>query len=93
MINIVRTKNANVATLFSPVPSVVFYLRRQIPNIESMDELALFCKSGKSPHFLMASGNCLKMPELQAKEHIVDTDGKWYLLSVEGFPWKYNAQP
>jgi len=93
MIGIVKEKNANVATLFSPVPSLVFYLQRQIPNIESMEELAMFCGNGKSPHFLLASRNCLRMPQLQAKEHIVDTDGKWYLLNIEGFPWKHNTEP
>jgi 4-amino-4-deoxy-L-arabinose transferase-like glycosyltransferase len=88
MISIVRQENANLATLFSPVPSIVFYLQRQIPNVESLEELRLFCKEGKKPHFLLASRNCLEMSQLRANEHIVNTDGKWYLLNVEGFPWK-----
>jgi len=93
MIGIVKEKDANLATLFSPVPSVVFYLQRQVPNVESLEELSVFCKEGKRPHFLLASRNCLKMSELQVNEHIVSTDSKWYLLNVEGFPWKNNIAP
>jgi hypothetical protein len=88
MIEVVHSRNANVATLFSPVPSVIFYLRKQVPNIESVEELASFCKSGKSPHVLMASRNCFNMSELRAAEHIIYTEGKWYLIDVEGFPWR-----
>ncbi len=47
IITAVKEKDANLATLFSPVPSVVFYLKRQIPNVESMEELSLFCKRVK----------------------------------------------
>jgi hypothetical protein len=93
MIDIVKIRHADLATLFSPVPSVVFYLQRPVLNVESLEELALFCKNNKSPHFLLASRNCLQMSQLKANEHIIETDGKWYLLDVEGFPWKNNIEP
>ena len=86
-IAIVKEKNGQVATLFSPVPSVIFALQHQVPNIESLPELSKYCQQGKGPHFLLASRNCLKMPELQAEKHTVISGGKWYLLMVDGFPW------
>lgn len=87
-IALTQKNKANIATLFSPVPSVVFYLGHRIPNIENLDQLGQFSCSGQKPHYLLASRNCLDIPELQAKEHIIETDGKWYLLDVDGFPWQ-----
>ncbi len=85
----VREQNGNLATLFSPVPSVIFFLQHKVPNIDSLSELKQFCQQGRSPHFLLAKANCLNIPELQAQRHTVISDGKWYLLSVEGFPWSH----
>ena len=86
-ITLVAERNGNLATLFSPVPSTSFYLKHRVPTIESLSQLRQFCKSGRSPHFLLASSNCKKIPELQVDKHTVLTNGKWYLLIVEGFPW------
>ncbi len=85
---IAKDKNANLATLFSWEPSVVFTLRRKVPAINSLPELASFCQTGQSPHFLLATKNCLQIPKLQAQRHVVASDGRWYLLNIEGFPWQ-----
>ena len=87
-ISIIKERHGNVAILFSPVPSTIFYLQRPVPNIDSMAQLPPFCQDGKMPHFLLASRNCLKIPELQVKKHMIISDGKWYLLRVDGFPWQ-----
>ncbi len=87
-ITFVQAKNGSLATLFSPVPSTSFYLQRQVPTIESMPQLSKFCQSTPKPHFLLASKNCLKLPELQAAKHIILSDGHWFLLNIDGFPWQ-----
>lgn len=88
IISVIKERNGSVATLFSPVPSTIFYLHHQVPNIDSLAQLPAFCQAGKMPHFLLASRNCLKIPALEAKNHTIASDGKWYLLSVDGFPWR-----
>jgi hypothetical protein len=84
---IAKAQNASVATLFSGVPSVVFTMQKPVPEIKSLAQLEQFCHVGKKPHLLLATGNCLNLPELQAKQHIISTTGRWYLLNVDGYPW------
>lgn len=85
LIQIAKNKNANLATLFSTVPSTNFIFRRKIRVVSSLAELALYCQEGQSPHFLLATTNCLNIPELKAAQHTVGTTGKWYLLAVDGY--------
>ena len=87
LVAIAKARSTNLATLFSEVPSVVFAMQKPVPEIKSLDELEQFCKIGKEPHLLLATRNCLQIPQLQAKQHIIANAGKWYLLDVEGYPW------
>ncbi len=85
LIELAKTKQANLATLFSLVPSAIFCYRKRIVVVNSLAELSAFCRQGKSPHWLLATKNCLEIPELKAAKHMIASDNKWYLLSVDEF--------
>ncbi len=85
LVSIAKSRDANLATLFNSVPSAIYRFDHHIPILESVQDVALFAKSPGSPHLLLATENCLKIPELQAKKHMVAQSGKWYLISVEDF--------
>jgi len=85
LIETARVRNANLATLFSPVPSATFSYGKKIENINTLAELTTFCKTNASRHWLLARDNCLNIPQLRAKEHTIDNAGRWYLLSVDNY--------
>jgi len=84
LIAIAKAQNANIAILFSRVPSVVFSMQKPVLEIKSLPELEQFCRIGHKPHLQ----NCLNLPELHVKQHTIASDGRWYLLNVEGYPYK-----
>lgn len=87
LVGIAVGQHANVATLFSRQPSVLFALQQPVLEVQSLSQLAEFCRSGNKPHLLLATSNCLRIPELNARQHIVAQKGHWYLLNVDGYPW------
>lgn len=87
LVAIAKNKDASLATLFSGIPSAVFSMQKPVPEIKSLSDLEQFCHRGKTPHLLLATKNCLNIPQLQAKQHIIASDNKWYLLNVDGYPW------
>ncbi|PWT99886.1 MAG: hypothetical protein C5B53_04830 [Candidatus Melainabacteria bacterium] len=85
LIKLAKTRGATLATLFSTVPSAVFLYEKRIESLNSLAEVKDFSEKGRAPHYLLATSNCLKIPELKAAERLIDQAGKWYLLSVDHF--------
>jgi 4-amino-4-deoxy-L-arabinose transferase-like glycosyltransferase len=88
LVGLAKSKNANLATLFNSVPSAMFAYDHRIEILQSLQEVEKFAHEGPSPHWLLATQNCLHMPELEVKDRLIGHEGKWYLLSVEGFSMK-----
>jgi 4-amino-4-deoxy-L-arabinose transferase-like glycosyltransferase len=88
LVGLARSKNANLATLFNSVPSAIFAYDHRIEMLQSLEEVEKFAHDGPSPHWLLATQNCLQMPELEVKDRLIAHEGKWYLLSVEKFSLK-----
>ena len=86
LVKTAKDRGASLATLFSTVPSAVFHYQSKIENLNSLAEIGEFSRQGSRPHYLLATGNCLKIAELNAAERTVDRAGKWYLLCVDDFP-------
>jgi hypothetical protein len=87
LIHMANLRNGSLAILFSRIPSAVFYTGKSVAELQSLSELEQFCRSGAKPHLLLATQNCLNLPELKAKQHLIVERGKWFLLNVEGYPW------
>jgi len=85
LVSLAREKNANLATLFNSVPSAIFAYDHRVEMLQSLQEVETFAQTGPSPHWLLATQNCLQMPELAATKRLIAHEGKWYLLSVDDF--------
>jgi 4-amino-4-deoxy-L-arabinose transferase-like glycosyltransferase len=85
LVGLAKEKNANLATLFNSVPSAIFAYDHRIEMLQSLEEVEKFAKTGPSPHWLLATQNCLQMPDLAATKRLIAHEGKWYLLSVDNF--------
>jgi 4-amino-4-deoxy-L-arabinose transferase-like glycosyltransferase len=85
LVALAKEKNANLATLFNSVPSAIFAFDHPILMLQSLQEVEQFAESGPSPHWLLATENCMQIEELRAKDRLIAHEGKWYLLSVEHF--------
>jgi len=83
LVALAKSKQANLATLFNSVPSAIFAFNHRIPMLQSVPEVKEFSRSEGSPHWLLATQNCLAIGELHAREHIIANQGKWYLISVD----------
>jgi 4-amino-4-deoxy-L-arabinose transferase-like glycosyltransferase len=80
-----KERGATLGILFNTVPSAIFLYEKRIETLNSLDEVAAFSRKGAAPHYLLATGNCLKIPELKATEHTIGQAGKWYLLAIDGY--------
>ena len=83
LIKLARARGATLATLFSTVPSAIFLYEKRIETLNSISEVKAFSEKGIGPHYLLATSNCLKIPELKATERMIAQAGKWYLLSID----------
>jgi 4-amino-4-deoxy-L-arabinose transferase-like glycosyltransferase len=83
LVLLAKSKRVNLATLFNSVPSAIFVFNHRIPMLQSMPAVKEFSRSEGSPHWLLATRNCLAIGELHAREHIIANKGKWYLISVD----------
>jgi len=85
LVGLAKDKNANLATLFNSVPSAIFAYDHRIEILQNLQEVEKFAQTGPSPHWLLATQNCMQMPELAATDRMIAHEGKWYLLSVDDF--------
>ena len=86
LIKIAIKKNGHLATLFSPIPSAIFLCQRPITNLNSLSEIDTFCKNNSPPLLLIASKNCLHIPELNVPAHtLAAANNKWYLISLDSY--------
>lgn len=87
LVELARTANVRLATYATSPAPAVFYLHRQVPQLNTPESWRTFRSTPESKHWLLVRQRVLERNAWIAQQTVlVDRRGKWCLLSLKSVP-------